>query len=116
MDTAHFAKPLEEERAKLEQSLASVGRKNPAVPGDWEARASQVGSEPDVVDQADTIKSYEENEGILRDLEARYDHVLAALARIEGGTYGTCSVGGEEIEPDRLAADPAATTCKKHLQ
>lgn len=116
MKTAHFKHRLEEEKAKLEEEMRGVGRKNPAVAGDWEARPSETGSKPDLVDQADTIKSYEENEGILRDLEARYDQVLAALLRIDAGTYGVCSVSGEKIEEDRLEADPAAATCKAHLR
>lgn len=116
MQTEKYKEILEAEKLVLETELASVGVKNPAVPGDWEARGTEQGSEPDVIDQADTIKSYEENEGIERDLEARYDHVLAALARIADGTYGTCSVCGAPIEADMLAANPAATTCKAHLK
>jgi RNA polymerase-binding transcription factor DksA len=115
MNTAHYREKLEGEKARLEAELAGVGRRNPTVPGDWEAAPTETGSEPDVVDQADTITSYETNEGILRTLEERYDSVLAALARIAAGTYGKCSVCGKSIESERLAADPAATTCKAHL-
>lgn len=39
-----------------------------------------------------------------------------ALLRIENGTYGICAVSGEEIEPERLAAVPYATTCTKHAK
>ena len=116
MQTRHFKEKLEKEKATLEQEMQKVGRKNPSVPGDFEPVGSEQGMEPDVVDQADTIQSFENNEGILRDLEARYDHVVGALERIEKGTYGVCEVGGEKIGEDRLEADPAATTCKKHLQ
>ncbi len=116
MDTAPFKEKLEEEKQLLEEELAGVSRKNPAVAGDWEPRGSELGSEPDLVDQADVIKSFEENEGIERDLEARYDSVLAALARIDEGKYGKCMVCGESIEEARLLADPAATTCKEHLK
>jgi DnaK suppressor protein len=34
-----------------------------------------------------------------------------ALAQIKAGTYGTCSVCGEEIAEQRLQALPYATTC-----
>lgn len=34
-----------------------------------------------------------------------------ALARIEEGTYGTCSACGREIPEERLAAVPYATLC-----
>lgn len=37
----------------------------------------------------------------------------AALLRIKDGTYGICSVCGEEIPVKRLEALPYATTCVK---
>jgi RNA polymerase-binding transcription factor DksA len=61
------------------------------------------------------MESYSENNAILTDLEARHTSVTAALARIVDGTYGTCTVSGEPIEEARLAADPAAATCKAHM-
>jgi RNA polymerase-binding transcription factor DksA len=114
MNTAHFQKRLEEEKARLESEMGSVGRKNPAVPGDWEAVPSETGQEPDEADQADVFVSADTNAAILADLEARYDTVLEALKRIEAGAYGVCEECGKGIEEDRLGADPAATTCKDH--
>jgi RNA polymerase-binding transcription factor DksA len=115
MKTAHFKKKLEEEKRRLEERLASVGRRNPAVPDDWEALPAETGAEADLVDQADVVVSRETNAAILADLEARYDTVLAALGRIENKTYGKCEACGKPIEEARLEADPAATTCKAHL-
>jgi DnaK suppressor protein len=115
MDTTHFRELLEAEKTTLEAQLATVGRKNPSNPSDWEPTPSETGQESDPNDQADLIEHYGENNAILNDLEIRYNEVLAALARIDAGTYGICTVGGEEIEADRLAADPAASTCKAHL-
>lgn len=115
MEYAHFKALLEDEKGRLEGELATVGRRNPSNPGDWEAVPGETGQEPDPTDQADLMESYGENAAILTDLEIRYQHVLAALSRIEQGTYGVCAVGGEAIEPERLEADPAATTCKAHL-
>jgi RNA polymerase-binding transcription factor DksA len=114
-DTAQFKEALTAEKQNLETQLSTVGRRNPSNPADWEPIPSETGQESDPNDQADLIENYEENTAILKDLEIRYNEVLGALARIEDGTYGVCSTGGEEIEEDRLAADPAATTCKAHL-
>ncbi|MBI3572206.1 TraR/DksA C4-type zinc finger protein [Candidatus Kaiserbacteria bacterium] len=114
MNIPHYKERLEAEKAKLEAGMGNVGRKNPRVPGDYEPVGSETGVEADTIDQALTITSFENNEGILRDLEARYDAVLAALARIEKGTYGLCSVCGGKIEKARLDADPAAATCTAH--
>jgi DnaK suppressor protein len=44
----------------------------------------------------------------------RLDSILRinqALARLKAGTYGECALCGEEIEPKRLALDPALLTC-----
>ena len=115
MKTTHFKKKLEAEKKKLESEMGSVGRKNPGVPGDWETAPSEAGMEPDLADQADVVMGRENNTAILADLEARYDTVLAALARIGKGKYGTCEVCGETIEEARLEANPSATVCIKHL-
>ncbi len=115
MRIEYFKKKLETEKAKLESEMESVGRKNPAVPGDWEAVPTETGMEPDLADQADVVMSRESNAAILADLEARYDTVLAALKRIGEEAYGKCEVCGGSIETERLEADSAATTCMKHL-
>ncbi len=115
MRTEIFKKKLEAEKAKLESEMGTVGRKNPAVPDDWEPIPSEVGTESDLADQADVMMSRESNSAILADLEARYDTILQALARIEKNAYGKCEVCHKSIEDARLEADPAATTCVAHL-
>ena len=114
-DTAAYKKRLEEERVKLESELESVGRRNPHNPKDWEAEPQETGQVADPTDAADLIEGYEENTAILKELETRYNEVLDALKKIEDGIYGKCEVSGEDIEPARLNADPAAKTCMKHM-
>lgn len=115
MRTDSFKKKLEEEKLRLEREMGSVGRKNPSVPDDWESVPTETGTESDLADQADVVISREENAAIFADLEARYDSVLTALARIEKGTFGKCDVCKKSIENARLVANPTATTCIKHL-
>ncbi len=115
MKTESFRKKLEEEKIRLEREMGSVGRKNLAVPNDWESIPSETGMEPDLADQADVVISREGNAAILADLEAQYDGVLVALARIEKDTYGICDVCGKKIEEQRLTANSTATTCIEHL-
>lgn len=115
MNTEHFRTRLTEEKATLEASLATVGRKNPSNPGDWEAVPEETGMEADPNDQADQMEEFGNNSAILTDLEVRLAAVNAALARIENGTYGVCTISGEQVEEDRLEADPAAPTCKAHM-
>ena len=114
-DTTIFKTRLEEEKITLEAELQTLGRRNPSNPADWEALPTDTGQESDPNDAADLIENYEENTAILKDLEIRYNDVLAALARIDAGTYGICEVSGEEIESERLNADPAAKTCIAHI-
>ncbi len=115
MKTEHFRKRLEADKAKLETEMSSVGRRNVAVPGDWEPMPSETGMEADLADQADVTMNREGNTAILADLEARYDGILSALERIEKKKFGICEECEKKIEEARLEADPAATTCMEHL-
>lgn len=115
MKTEHFRKKLETEKVRLESEMGGIGQRNLRVPDDWEPVPTEVGTEADLVDQADVVMSREGNAAILADLETRYDSVLAALSRIEKKAYGKCEICGNKIEEKRLEVDPAATTCVRHL-
>ena len=107
---------LLKEKDNLEKELQTVGEKNPNNPADWEAVAGD--ENIDISDRnnvADGIKDYENNEAILDQLEARLFEVNLALEKIKSNTYGKCEIGEELIEEDRLEANPAARTCKKHI-
>lgn len=115
-NTEHYKTLLENERAKLEKELGGIGRVNPENPNDWEATPGNMDiSRADKNETADAIEEYEVRTAIEVELEKRLNEVVVALARIESGTYDICSVGGEEIEADRLEANPSATTCKQHM-
>jgi DnaK suppressor protein len=114
-DTNIFKQRLESERVTLEEQLATVGQPSTANPGEWEATQKDTELESDIHDQADHLDEYQENRAILDVLNSQHREVAAALARIENGTYGTCEVCNEEIEADRLEADPSAKTCKAHM-
>lgn len=114
-NTEHFKEVLTAEKHKLESELKTVSRQNPKNPHDWEPTIPEgIERAADPVDIADASITFDTNASITADLEARYNKVLAALARLEEGSYGTCRVGGEPIEEARLAADPAADTCIAH--
>jgi RNA polymerase-binding transcription factor DksA len=116
INTEHFKELLEKELALLENELPTVGRKNPDNPSDWEAMEKpNEAIVADEFDAADKMEEFENNRGILNQLETRLNEVKSALQRIEDGKYGVCEVGGENIEEDRLEANPAATTCKAHM-
>lgn len=48
---------------------------------------------------------------IVEQMRVRRSDILAALAKIDKGTYGKCESCGNEIPPERLEAVPAATLC-----
>ena len=114
MDIAHFREKLEAEKQKLEAALSSVAEKT-GTPGDWSAKTDGSPEEPDPVDAADKQEGYEADAAVTDDLELRYAEIIAALARVENGSYGKCEISGEEIEEARLEANPAARTCLTHL-
>lgn len=116
IDIASYKTRLLEEKRKLEEELSSLGKKNEQNPSDWEASSPDIGlGETDPIDKADNFEEFENNTAIVGNLETRLDHVNNALLRIEDGTYGYCEVSNEPIEIDRLNANPAAKTCKAHI-
>lgn len=117
IDIEHFKKKLETEKQELEAELQKVGRKNPDNPSDWEATPPDRDvSQADENTVADSISEYEGASAIVNLLEARYKDVKSGLDKIKHNVYGICQVCKKEIEPDRLEANPAARTCKDHMQ
>lgn len=116
IDMAFFRQKLEEELALVERELNEVGRKNPDNKLDWEAEPADFDTDSaDYSETADKIEEYEGNTAILKDLEIRYNDIKNALAKIEDKKYGLCEICGEPIEKERLMANQAARTCKKHM-
>lgn len=117
IDHEHFKKKLEAENKLVEAELEKVGRRNPDNKADWEAipEARDI-SQADENTVADGIEDYETNIAIVNTLETRYKDIKNSLEKIKGGTYGMCQVCGEEIDAERLEANPSATTCRKHME
>ncbi|MEI6843338.1 MAG: TraR/DksA C4-type zinc finger protein [bacterium] len=116
IDTNHFKGLLEAELKTLEGELATIARKNPSNKADWEGVEPEMNTDTaDEEDVADALEGYETNLAILSQLETRLGEVKDALKKINSGTYGVCETSGEMIEMDRLEANPAARTCKAHM-
>jgi len=115
VDTAQYKPRLEQELATLTEELKTLGIHNPEVPSDWQATPTDVSTEADPNIEADRTEDWDERRAIVAQLETRYNNLRRALAKIEAGTFGICEISGEEIEADRLDANPAARTCKAHL-
>jgi RNA polymerase-binding transcription factor DksA len=73
-------------------------------------------NESDVDMVADVVEDWDERAALVAALESRYNNLTRALHKIGAGTYGTCEVCGNVIEPERLDANPAARTDIAHLE
>ena len=114
---AHFKTKLEEELQTLEKELATVGIKGNGVnKEDWEPVPQKMDiDQADRNEVADFLEEFGNNIAINNDLEIRLSEIKKALQKIEDGTYGICEIAGTPIEEDRLEANPAARTCKAHI-
>lgn len=117
MDTSIFKDKLEEELRLVTKELKSLGVHNPEVEKDWITRTNDLDTvNADLNDVADRTEEYDTRRAELAVLEGRWNDVKKALKKIEEGTYGICEVSRHPIEEERLLANPAATTCKEHME
>lgn len=113
---------MEEHKKYLETELENLVNELKTIAvldsntGDWVAQPEKVNTEADVNVSADTNEDWNERRSIVGQLETRYHNVLIALSKFDSNTYGKCEVCDELIESDRLDANPAARTCKIHLE
>ena len=117
IDTQKYKTQLEELLAELTVVLTEIGIHDPKNTENWIETTKDLGtSNADPLDVADRTEEWDERKATVAVLETRYNNITHALANIEAGTYGVCEIGGEEIETDRLDANPAARTCKAHIE
>lgn len=108
-------KYLETELENLVSELQTIAVQDSKT-GDWVAQPEKVTIEADANVGADTTEDWNERRAMVGQLETRYHNVLIALKKFEDDTFGICEICGEAIEEDRLSANPAARTCKIHLE
>jgi len=111
-----FTYRLEKERELLESELKGLGVRNPSNPSDWmPAKPEDEEFGADRNSNADIIEEMQDDNASLNELEGRLNMVTAALERIDAETFGKCEVCDDEIQAERLQANPAATTCLVHM-
>jgi len=106
---------LEQELNQLEAELKTIAVLDTAT-GDWVARPEPLSGEADPNVTADTTEDWNERRATIASLETRYHNVLLALNKFDSDLFGICEVCGETVEAERLQANPAARTCKLHLE
>ena len=116
LDKKKIKEKLEKERDILVEQMKDMGKMNPKT-GEWEATPEELGyKDTDQNDMADRFEGFESRSSMLPVLEARLKSILNALKSINKDTFGTCKICKKDIEMARLEANPAARTCKKHLE
>ena len=114
----HYKELLVKERNELEADLSRLGIKNPKD-GDWGAIMTPMddGDKADPNMAGDREEEFLETSNEIGEIETRYNEVKHALDKIESypEKYGMCEVSNQPIEHDRLEANPAAKTCKAHM-
>lgn len=116
MDKKKIKEKLEKERDVLVEQLKDIGKMNPEN-GEWEATPEELGyTESDQNDMADRFEEFESRSSMMKVLEPRLKNILTALKKLNNESFGLCRVCKKPIELARLEANPAAKTCKKHLE
>ena len=116
LDKKKIKEKLEKERDILLEQMHDMGKLNPET-GEWEATPEERDyQESDQNDMADRFEDFEERSSMMRDLGARLNNILSALKRIGRESFGKCEICKKDIEGTRMEANPAARTCKKHLE
>mgnify|MGYP001588383242 CR=1 FL=1 len=106
---------LEAEKELLTEELSGMAKVNPKNPKIWEAVPAETDENAFRDEEADRKETFEERQAEIIPLEERLDNVKRALAKIGADTYGQCEVCQTPIEIARLEVNPAARTCKRHL-
>lgn len=110
IDTDHFRDALNEHRARLQAAIEhhDIGG---ASLTDETGELSGSTADNHLADSASETYERELDEGLEEDAQAQLREVDEALARIEAGTYGTCTVCGKQIPKERLEAVPWTKLC-----
>jgi RNA polymerase-binding protein DksA len=98
---------LLEEKARLESDLQKIAVKE--LDGEYEPTVEDIGRSQE--DNAEEYEEYENRLNITETLEKNLNEVIAALQRMEDGTYGKCANCDKEIPIERLKVFPSAKFC-----
>jgi DnaK suppressor protein len=104
VETTVARKRLEEMRDDLDRSIA-------ILQGEGPGHQAGVGYPQDAADAGSSLSEADRTEAVLLSAGRQRDEVLAALTRIEEGSYGQCVGCAQQIPEGRLDARPDAARC-----
>jgi DnaK suppressor protein len=100
--TAEFRDLLQEERSSLLTKLAELGAAG---------EGNGLTYDSNFADSSQVTAERSEAENLVASLRETLEEVERAIDKLDKGTYGLCEVCGQEIDPVRLEAMPAARRC-----
>lgn len=106
---AELKKSLLEEKERLEINLEKIARPIDKKDGEYETNFEIIGEDKE--DNATEVEQYTDSLPVETALENNLKNVIAALSKMEAGTYGICENCQKEISIDRLKINPSAKTC-----
>ena len=101
--------PMADRKAQLTEGLAAVNTRLRRIEGELTGHQSK-----DREDLATEREDDEVLEGMGKAGQHEIRQIEAALARMEAGTYGSCTVCGESIAEERLDLLPYTPFCRVH--
>jgi DnaK suppressor protein len=102
METLTVRQRLEDACAQLDKSIAVLRSQQPAARADFPQ---------DEIDAGTSLAEGDRAEAILASAMSQRSEIVAALDRIQDGSYGTCADCGRPIPEGRLEARPEASRC-----
>ena len=116
LDKKKIKEKLEKERDNLLEQMKGMGKLDTET-GEWEATPEELDfPETDENDKADRFEDFEARSSVIKTLGPRLNTILKALKGLNRESFGKCVVCKKDIEMARLEVNPAAQTCKKHLE
>jgi DnaK suppressor protein len=102
---------LAELRAELEHDRDQLRKQIARLEKEFEEESSTRPSSDDEVDTGSATSERERTMSLSRHARGQLTLIDEALRRLDAGTYGTCIVCGQPIDPDRLEARPQSVQC-----
>jgi DnaK suppressor protein len=105
--------PTEQTRARLEESLRGLDDTLSTLGelGQGSDPAERQPAQSDPNDIASNLTDLERREATLDHARSQREEVLAALGRLDDGSYGRCVDCGSPLPEERLQARPEAARC-----
>ncbi len=102
----------DEARTRLEALLAGIDGSTEVLEGENAMDFTELSSfDQHPADSGSIVADAQRQNAVLLAIGEQREQVLAALARIEDGTYGRCIVCGRVLPAERLDARPEAARC-----